>query len=160
MKKTVLIVDDDRAVRNSIRKVLELAGYAVSAAADGDQASVFFDPDKIDLVLLDLNLPLESGWDVFERLSTRFPLVPVIIITGMAGQYPTAQAAGVSAFMEKPVAAPVLLKTLNEVLAEPRKTLLRRMCGRQHDTRHLPAPKPPANGHSAQPALHYHRGTL
>ena len=46
-----------------------------------------FLPEQTDLLLLDLNLPSQSGWDVFERLTTRYPLVPVIIITGMPNQY-------------------------------------------------------------------------
>ena len=46
-----------------------------------------FLPEQTDLLLLDLNLPCQSGWDVFERLTTRYPLVPVIIITGMPNQY-------------------------------------------------------------------------
>jgi CheY-like chemotaxis protein len=137
MKKNVLIVDDDAAVRQSVRKVLEGAGYAVAAAADGEEAVVQFVPEQIDLVLLDLNLPLRSGWDVFERLTTRYPFVPVIIITGMPDQYRTALAAGASALMEKPIDVPALLKTMDELLAEPKEARLRRMCGHQQDTKHF-----------------------
>lgn len=137
MKKHVLIVDDDAAVRNSIGKVLDAAGYEVAAAADGEEAVVRFAPEKVDLVLLDLNLPLASGWDVFERLTTRYPLVPIIIITGMPNQYRTARAAGVSALMEKPIEVPALLKTMDQLLAEPKEVLLRRMCGYQQDTKYF-----------------------
>ena len=65
MKKSVLVVDDDAAVRQAVRKVLQGAGYEVAAACDGEEAVVQFVPEQIDLVLLDLNLPLRSGWDVF-----------------------------------------------------------------------------------------------
>jgi CheY-like chemotaxis protein len=140
MKKTVLVVDDDAAVRHSVRKVLEGAGYEVAAAADGEEAVVQFVPEQIDLVLLDLNLPLRSGWDVFERLTTRYPFVPVIIITGMPDQYRTALAAGTSALMEKPIDVPALLKTMDELLAEPKEARLRRMCGYQQDTKHFRPP--------------------
>jgi CheY-like chemotaxis protein len=136
-KKVVLVVDDDASVRQSIRKVLEGAGYEVAAACDGEEAVVQFAPEQIDLVLLDLNLPLRSGWDVFERLTTRYPLVPVIIITGMPNQYRTALAAGVGALMEKPIGVPALLKTIGELLAEPKEARLRRMCGYQQDTKYL-----------------------
>jgi CheY-like chemotaxis protein len=133
----VLIVDDDAAVRQSVSKVLKGAGYAVAAASDGEDAVVQFVPGQIDLVLLDLNLPLRSGWDVFERVTTRYPFVPVIIITGMCNQYGTALAAGASALMEKPIDAPALLKTMEALLAEPMEARLRRMCGHQQDTRYL-----------------------
>jgi len=151
--KSVLIVDDDNAVRESIQRVLEQKGYEVAAVADGEQATARFAPEKIDLVLLDLNLPRGSGWDVFERLTTRYPFVPVIIITGMANQYQTALAAGVSALIEKPVHVPALLKTMGEVLAEPKEARLRRMCGRQDDTRYVRPPKPAANGKSVGAAI-------
>jgi DNA-binding response OmpR family regulator len=141
MKKRVLIVDDDTAVRESIKRVLEAAGYAVSLAMDSEEAIVEFLPEQTDLLLLDLNLPTRSGWDVFERLTTSFPLVPVIIITGMPNQHPTALAAGVSALMEKPIEPRALLKTIREVLTEENETRLRRLCGYQDDTRHVLSPR-------------------
>jgi DNA-binding NtrC family response regulator len=137
MKQRVLIIDDDASVRESIRKVLKRAGYEVTTAADGEEAVTRFVPEQIDLVLLDLNLPFRSGWDVFERLTAQHPAMPLIIITGMPDQYQTALAAGVGALMEKPIDAPALLRTMEELLAEPAEARLRRMCGYQQDTRHL-----------------------
>ncbi len=137
IKKNVLVVDDDAAVRQSVRKVLEGAGYEVAAASDGEEAVVQFVPEQFDLVLLDLNLPRRNGWDVFERLTTRYPFVPVIIITGMPNQYRPALAAGASALLEKPVDVPALLKTMDDLLAEPKEARLRRMCGYQQDTKHF-----------------------
>lgn len=153
MKKSVLVVDDDAAVRQSVRKVLEGAGYEVAAACDGEEAVVRFAPEQIDLVLLDLNLPLRSGWDVFERLTTRYPFVPVIIITGMPNQYRTALAAGVGALMEKPINVPALLKTMGELLTEPKEARLRRMCGYQQDTKHLRPPNASATGQMRLPPI-------
>ena len=153
MKKNVLLVDDDAAVRQSVRKVLEGAGYEVAAACDGEEAVVRFAPEQIDLVLLDLNLPLRSGWDVFERLTTRYPFVPVIIITGMPNQYRTALAAGVGALMEKPIDVPALLKTMGELLTEPKEARLRRMCGYQQDTKHLRPPNASATGQMRLPPI-------
>lgn len=135
--KRVLVVDDDPAVAKSVKRVLERAGYDVVLARDGGEAEARFVPQQIDLVLLDLNLPSGSGWDVFERLTTRQPCVPVIIITAMPNQYTMAQAAGVGALVEKPVEVPALLKLIKELLAEPPDARLRRRCGLQHDTAHL-----------------------
>ncbi len=140
--KRVLVVDDDPAVAKSIKRVLERAGYDVVLAPDGREAEARFRSQPIDLVLLDLNLPSESGWDVFERLTTREPYVPVIVITAMPNQYAMAQAAGVGALVEKPVEVPALLKLIKDLLAEPRDARLRRMCGFQHDTTHLGATRP------------------
>jgi len=138
--KRIFVVDDDPSVRESLGKALRVAGYEVLTAADAEEASARFVPGHIDLVLLDLNLPLTSGWDVFERLTTRHPTMPVIIITGLPHQYPTALAMGVGALVEKPFEVPVLVKTMEELLAEPAEAPLRRMCGFQQDTRYCRSP--------------------
>jgi hypothetical protein len=75
---------------------------------------------------------------VFLDLTTQHPFVPVIIITGMPNQYGTALAAGAGALFEKPVEAPALLKTMEELLAEPSDVRLRRLCGHLDDTRYEP----------------------
>src|SRR5665811_1875924 len=87
--KRVLVVDDDAAVREAIKPVLEGAGYQVMLAVDGQEAVARFGREQFDLMILDLNLPFLNGWDVFERLTTRYPLVPVIIITGLPDQFQT-----------------------------------------------------------------------
>jgi DNA-binding response OmpR family regulator len=141
MKKKVLVVDDDDSLRASLKKVLQQAGYDVVLAGGGLEAAIRFEPGEIDLLLLDLNLPNLSGWDVFEHLTTRYPFVPVIIITGMPNQYRTALAAGVGALFEKPVEVPALLKRMEELLAEPNEARLRRLCGFLDDTRYEPPAK-------------------
>lgn len=147
MKKRVLVVDDDDSVRQSLEKVLEDAGYSVVLAASGAEAVRRFEPGQIDLLLLDLNLPKQSGWDVFAELTTRHPLVPVIIITGMPNQYFTALAAGVGALFEKPVEVPALLQTMAELLAEPDEVRLQRLHGDRDDTRFEPPVRLPVGLH-------------
>jgi DNA-binding response OmpR family regulator len=139
MRKRILVVDDDRSVRESLKKVLEGANYEVLLAAGGLEAAIRFEPGQIDLLLLDLNLPNQSGWDVFERLTTHYPLVPVIIITGLPNQQRTAVAAGVGALFEKPVDVMALLQRVEELLAEPAGVRLQRLCGDVGDTRYVPA---------------------
>jgi DNA-binding NtrC family response regulator len=129
MKGTVLIVDDDASVRKSIQKVLRAEDYEVLLAADGEEALERFDPHEIDIVLLDVNLPRRNGWDTFERMTARKPLLPVIVITAIGNQCPVAVAAGVSALLEKPLDAPLLLRTIEVSLAEPEQQRLRRLLG-------------------------------
>lgn len=149
MNKRVLIVDDDAGVRESMKRVLEAAGYEVVLSADGPEAESQFAPGEIDLVLLDLNLPSQSGWELFEHLSREYPLVRVIIITGMPNQYETALAAGVGALMEKPIEVPELLKSMKALLAEPNEARLQRMCGFLEITEHVSAAcaNPPWRAH-------------
>ena len=135
----VLVVDDDTSVRESVSKVLNEEGYDAVLAADGNEALKQFATHKIDLLLLDLGLPIKSGWDVFEQITTENPFVSIIIITGQADQYRVAGAAGVGALMEKPLDVPQLLQTIQDLLAEPKETRLRRLCGQGGEVRHIPA---------------------
>ena len=129
MKQTVLVVDDDGPIRESLRKVLQAEGYEVVLAADGQEALSRFDPERVDLLLLDLNMPAKSGWDVFERFTFINPLLQIIIITGRDNQCGLAAAAGVGALMEKPLDVPFLLRTMTALLAESAEVRLGRLAG-------------------------------
>ena len=146
MKKRVLVVDDDESVRESLKKVLEGADYEVVLAGDGLEAAIRFESGRIDLVLLDLNLPDQSGWDVFERLTTQYPFVPVIIITGLPNQQRTARAAWVGALFEKPFEVTALLRRMEELLSEPGEVRLERLCGYLKDTQHMRASRARTRG--------------
>ena len=147
MKKHILVVDDDESVRESLKKVLVAAGYEVVLASGGLEAAIRFEPGQVDLMLLDLNLPNQSGWDIFEGLSARYPLVPVIIITGLANQQRVAKMAGVGALFEKPVEAGALLEKMEELIAEPPEPRLQRLCGQLEETTHVGS----AKGNGSEP---------
>jgi DNA-binding response OmpR family regulator len=139
MKKRILIVDDDASVQKSVQTVLEQAGYEVMLAADGQEAIDRFSPDRIDLLILDINLPNKGGWEVFEDLTRSDPCLPIIIVTGLANQCELAVIEGVAALMEKPVAPSVLLEITQRLLAEPKEDRLRRLRGQLFDTRYVPS---------------------
>ncbi|MBU6411824.1 MAG: response regulator [Verrucomicrobiota bacterium] len=141
MKKCVLIVDDDVSIRESMKRVLEGAGYEVLLAASGQEGIDQFALRAVDLLILDLNLPIRRGWDVFEELTHVDPFMPIIVITGLTNQFKAAMAAGAGALLEKPVDPVVLLKTMADLLGEPNEQHLQRLCGYTRDTRYVPAPK-------------------
>ena len=136
MKKKILVVDDDPQIRESLCKVLRAEGYEVVLAADGRDGIGKFNTERIDLALLDLNLPDNSGWDTFGTLTSINPFVPIIIITGRQNQYEMATAAGVGALMEKPLDVIFLLLTISELLAEPPETHIERLAGLHNYVRH------------------------
>jgi DNA-binding response OmpR family regulator len=138
MKRTVLVVDDDAPIRESLRKVLQAEGYEVVLAADGQQGLEQFDSKHIDLLLLDLSLPANSGWDLFDRFSSTNPLLPIVIITDRHNQYELAAGAGVGALMEKPLDVPSLLQIIAALLAEPAEARLTRLVGRGSDVSYAP----------------------
>ncbi len=131
MKTKVLLVDDDPSVVAALSGVLRGEGYDVIQAFDGHEAIEHFHSIAgADIVLLDLNLPRKSGWDIFERLTTINPLMPVIIITARPDQHPIALAAGAAGLMEKPLEIRLLLATMRRLLAEPPQARLARISGR------------------------------
>jgi len=129
MKKRILVVDDDPQIRESLRKVLRAEGYEVVLAADGQQGIEKFNAEQIDLLLLDLNMPVKSGWDTFERLTSLNPVLPIIVITGKRNQYELAAAAGVGALIEKPFDVLLLFQTMKDLLDEPPEAHLKRLAG-------------------------------
>src|SRR4051794_19827119 len=80
---TVLVVEDSPPVRELMSTLLERAGYKVETAADGQDALATFNRARPDLVLLDVNLPVLSGWEVLSRLRERSS-VPIAMVTGIA----------------------------------------------------------------------------
>jgi DNA-binding response OmpR family regulator len=143
MKQRVLLVDDEPGVRRMLSRLLEEEGYAVLPAADGSEALELAAGKGPHLVLLDLNLPGESGWTTFERLSASHPFLPVIIITARPNQIFPALAAGAGALMEKPLDLPKLLSTIQELLAEPAETRRARVAGRAAEFHYLPPKRQP-----------------
>jgi DNA-binding response OmpR family regulator len=113
---TILIVDDDHAVLAALCVVLELEGFHILPAENGREAIEKFRDHRVDLLLLDLNLPVKDGWTALERISAINPLVPIIIITARPAQYPRAATARVDAIMEKPLDFHLLLVTVRELL--------------------------------------------
>jgi len=134
----ILVVDDDEAVRESIGMVLRAAGYGVLTAVDGQQALERVTENRIELLLLDLGLPVKSGWEVFERIATEQSTIPIIIMTGQPNQQFAALAAGASVLMEKPLDVVSLLRCIRELLAEPVEKRLSRLRGHGRDFRRVP----------------------
>jgi len=108
--KHILLVDDDPAVRNSLKEVLVSEGYCVIPAGNGEEALDFAARLPVDLVLLDLNMPVKNGWDTFQQLTAEHPLIPIIITTARPNQLFTAIGAGAGALLEKPLDIPTLLR--------------------------------------------------
>ncbi|MCL4788291.1 MAG: response regulator [Verrucomicrobia bacterium] len=128
-RERILVVDDDPGVRESLLAVLRGEGFRVLAAGGGLQGLSLAARTAPDLVLLDLNMPDQSGWDTFERITSQNPLLPVVVITARPNQLFTACNAGVAALLEKPLDIPILLKTIKTLLEEPAEVRLARIAG-------------------------------
>ncbi len=115
--RTVLLVDDEPSVRAITRRLLERAGYRVLEAADGHEAlSIAGRPEvRLDLLLTDMVMPGLSGQQVVVRFRATRPGVPVVGITGYAGESPqvaAAEEAGLAGLITKPFSADALIRAV------------------------------------------------
>jgi two-component system OmpR family response regulator len=138
-QKKLLVVDDDPSVRTMLERVLAGQGYRVRSAANGKAALQVAKREPPDLVLLEPKLPEENGWDLFGRLTRKWPSLPVVVITARPNQLFTALAAGVGALVEKPLTVPRVLQTVSRLLRESVDIRLARVAGKVAQFHYLPA---------------------
>ena len=133
MIKRILLVDDERSIRESLSKILGAENYEVVLAENGHEAIEKHGAQRIDLLILDLNMPVKNGWDTLEWLVKIDPVLPVVIITGRSDQRALAETAGADALMEKPLDVSLLLQTIRELMDEPKlnMTVVARTVGGQ-----------------------------
>jgi CheY-like chemotaxis protein len=115
-RKRVLLVDDEAPIREALERVLVLEQYEVVCASTGRGAIETAYESRIDLVLLDLNIPDQDGWEICRRLTDLKPVLPVIIITARPGQAALLGASKARAVMEKPLDLPLLLNMVSQFL--------------------------------------------
>jgi len=81
-KKTILVIDDEKAIRESFHFYLEDSGYAVHEAKNGQEGLKMIGQKKPDAVLVDLRMPKVDGLDVLAYLQKTYPDIPAIVISG------------------------------------------------------------------------------
>ena len=79
--KRLLIAEDEDGIRRMIRSILERRGFHITEARNGKEAINFLSSETFDLLLVDLMMPMVSGYRVIEELRARQPNVPAIVIT-------------------------------------------------------------------------------
>ncbi|HSQ74833.1 MAG TPA: response regulator [Bacteroidota bacterium] len=82
--KTVLIADDEQAIRDTVRMILEYEKFTVVQAEDGPGTLARVAAGGVDLVLLDIKMPVIDGMRVLETLREQHPELPVVMISGHA----------------------------------------------------------------------------
>lgn len=114
----ILVVDDDRAVRQSLRRCLIFNGYEVNVAADGVEALERIVRQRPDLVVMDVMMPRMGGLETCQRLRELRCTTPVLLLTAHDGV--TARedglAAGADDYLAKPFALDDLLGRISTLL--------------------------------------------
>ena len=103
MSKKILVVDDEADVRRYITAILEKGGYETITAEDGAGALTIARQERPDLVVLDLQMPNQSGTDFYRKISKDKDLgaIPVIVVSGLAGRHLAVTRPG--AVFDKPI---------------------------------------------------------
>jgi len=117
---TILIIDDEESVRALLRFALEAAGYEVTEAANGRQGLERYRQRPMDLVIVDMLMPVMNGLDMLLDLTREFLHAKVIAISGAGGEknvLDTAKLLGVRHTLHKPFSMDALLKTVQYELA-------------------------------------------
>jgi CheY-like chemotaxis protein len=119
--ETILVVEDDDAMREALVEMLKLLNYEALYARDGREAlEVFEGESSIDLVLSDLVMPEMGGVALYSTLKDKYPDVKMVVMTG----YPLAERGkdlleqGIVAWLQKPLDADTLARTLQKVLSQ------------------------------------------
>ena len=131
-QKTILIVDDEDKVRESVREVLGDEGYRVVDTADGTRVMNLIEQEKPELVLLDIWMPQIDGIDLLKQIKSQQPTVNVVMISGHGNIHTAVEAtkSGAFDFLEKPLSLDALLLTAQRALGHYSPSRSRELHGR------------------------------
>ena len=117
---SILIVDDDAAIREMLCRILGNAGYSVIEARSGRQALMQLEGKSIDLLITDLVMPDGEGLETIQTIKRTFPTLKIIAISGaFAGSFlKSAELLGAHATLQKPFTPEALLDIVRRVLGE------------------------------------------
>ncbi|TVQ99201.1 MAG: response regulator [Spirochaetaceae bacterium] len=120
MAKTVLVVDDSSAIRQSVAFVLDQAGYGVVQAEDGVDALGKLDGATFDLIITDVNMPNMDGITLTAnvRKNPAYQFVPVVVLTteSQSSKMDEGKAAGATGWIVKPFNAEKLLQVVKKLI--------------------------------------------
>jgi two-component system, cell cycle sensor histidine kinase and response regulator CckA len=120
--ETILLVDDEEFIRTIAREILEMKGYKVVEATQGEEAvRIYRDRrDDIDLIILDMAMPVMGGRDAFMKLREHNPIAKVVLATGYSRDSDLADVMklGINGFIEKPYRVEELASVIRRVLDE------------------------------------------
>ncbi|MHB8873117.1 MAG: response regulator [Myxococcaceae bacterium] len=120
MSAGILVVDDDASHRTLICDLLEEMGYRTTEASNGKEALEMLEESLPDAILLDLRMPVMSGWGLLEALKKmpRARQVPIIIISAYGFEW-EAELVGAAGYVSKPVDLDRVRTTVEQIVGPP-----------------------------------------
>ena len=120
MKPRILVIDDEPAIRDALRMILEYERYEFVGAASGPDGLAQVQRDPPDLVLLDIKMPAMDGMEVLRKLHATDPALPVVMISGHGTTATAVEAirSGAVDFLDKPLSSERVIVTIQNVLRQ------------------------------------------
>ncbi len=117
---TVLVVEDDSALREALCSTLEMAGYQVTAAADGGDALAKLEREPVGMVVSDVHMKPMDGHHLLHRLKERHPNLPVVLMTAYGNVESAVRAMrdGAADYLVKPFEGEVLVNMVHRYLSQ------------------------------------------
>ena len=121
--KTILIAEDSSVILNLTKKILELQNYKILTAKNGGEVIKQVEKQKIDAILMDLNIPIKNGMECTREIraheNQEISNSPIIAVTGNANNYTMEQfkEAGINAYLPKPLDFDMLVQTVKQYVA-------------------------------------------
>lgn len=111
----ILIAEDENRLASFVEKGLKKSGFDSVIASDGLQALNVIQQESVDLLLLDLGLPIKDGWEVLREVRSHHPDLPIIVVTAMADERDRQRVlqAGANDYLSKPFRFSDLLAKIN-----------------------------------------------
>ena len=134
----ILIIDDEAAIRDALRMILEYQGYGVMVAATGEEGAALVEREAPDLVFLDIKMPGMDGLEVLQRITHLTEVTPVVVMSGH-GTISTAVEAtrlGAFDFIEKPLESERVLVLVRNAVDSRRLRTENRTLRKDQEKRH------------------------
>jgi two-component system, chemotaxis family, chemotaxis protein CheY len=113
----ILVVDDDDSIRETVAEILEVEGYPVTSAANGEEALEMVARNQPALVLLDMRMPVLDGWGFARELRERGIKLPILVMTAAQNARTWAEEIGADGFVAKPFDLDDLLRKVARLRA-------------------------------------------
>jgi len=118
--KTILIAEDSSVILNLTKKILELQRYRILTAKNGGEVLKHVESNKIDAILMDLNIPVKNGMECTKEIraskNPEIANIPIIAVTGNANNYSMEdfKAVGINDYLPKPLDFDMLVETVKK----------------------------------------------
>lgn len=132
----ILIIDDEASLRQTLARILQRAGFEVTAAANGTEGLSLVSQHLFDMVYLDIRMPDVSGLELLKSIHAKYPDLPVILFTAQPDLNSAVEAlrSGATDYLLKPLKPQAVVDRTNSILANQQKERRKRELQRQIDS--------------------------